>query len=123
MYITGWYSYPSGSSDTAVMTINGLNFTNDAEGTVDSTSSLIKNDDGSQLTINGGDFTQAPAWVVLNYNECEITGGTFGSENGTADIVGNYYADPNVDQGKMTISGGTFNGNVYNIDNGEVMGR
>ena len=118
----GWYSYPSGSSDTAVMTINGLNFTNDAEGTVDSTSSLIKNDDGSQLTINGGDFTQAPAWVVLNYNECEITGGTFGSENGTADIVGNYYADPNVDQGKMTISGGTFNGNVYNIDNGRGYG-
>ncbi len=96
----------SGTSEPH-LTINGGTFTAGL-----SNCSVIKNDDYSNLVINGGTFRQPNGSladcdsVILNWNVAEIKGGNFFSENGPVVSNGAYTA--NSDKGLITISGGTF---------------
>lgn len=127
MVTNGWYggvdqnngagiTANSGSAEPT-LTINGGTFTAGL-----SNCSVIKNDDYSNLVINGGSFSQPRGSladcdaVILNWNVAEIKGGTFFSENGPV-IANGAYADP-ADKGLITISGGTFTTGA----NGTVLG-
>lgn len=127
MVTNGWYGsvdQNNGSGITAgsgeaepSLTINGGDFTAGL-----TNCSVIKNDDFSHLVINGGNFAQPRGSaedcdsVILNWNEAEIKGGTFFSENGPVVSNGAYAAAE--DKGRITISGGTFTIG----ENGTVLG-
>lgn len=90
------------------LTINGGTFTGGIN--------TIKNDDWAKLAINGGTFENYTQQSVMNWNEAEISGGTFTGAEGAKTVVWNGYGDANMDKGKLTISGGTFNGDVVATD-------
>lgn len=82
---------------------------------------VVKSEEGSTLTINGGTFTRttAPRWgvtgTVLVYGTTTITGGTFNekSTSTNARVVVTGRVDG---YGSVTyIKGGTFNGNGNNV--------
>ena len=84
------------------LTINGGTFTGGVN--------TIKNDDFGILEINGGNFTNVTQHVVMNWNQAEITAGTFETTN-SADAVlysaGDGSSSPGI-KGELTITGGTF---------------
>lgn len=89
--------------ESSVMTING--------GTFSGGLNTIKNDDYGELTINGGEFTNASQAVFLNWNVAEVNGGTFAVENNAQSVILNGYLDGTMDQGQLTIHNGTFTAN------------
>ena len=91
-----------------LLTINGGTFTGGIN--------TIKNDDWAKLTINGGTFENYTQQSVMNWNEAEISGGTFTGKEGTETVVWNGFGDDTMDKGKLTISGGTFSGDVVATD-------
>lgn len=91
-----------------LLTINGGKFTGGIN--------TIKNDDWAKLTINGGTFENYTQQSVMNWNEAEISGGTFTGKEGTETVVWNGFGDDTMDKGKLTISGGTFSGDVVATD-------
>ena len=74
-------------------------------GTVTTNVIGLKNDERSMATITGGKIV-AKTQAVLNWNICNITGGTLNS-SGTGVVVSN--GTYNGSAGKLTISGGQFN--------------
>ena len=94
----GWQN---GSQNTtkapSVMVIEGGSFVGGLN--------TIKNDDYGQLTIKGGTFENVKQAAVLNWNVAEISGGTFDS-NQYAILNGRL--DDTADQGRLTITGGSF---------------
>ncbi len=82
---------------------------------------VVKSEEGSTLTINGGTFTRktAPRWgitgTVLVYGTTTITGGTFNekstSPNARVVVTGKVDGYDSV----TYIKGGTFNGNGNNV--------
>ena len=94
--------YVSGTNaEYPALTINGGSFSGGLN--------TVKNDDGGKLEINGGTFSNVSQAVVLNWNEAEISGGTFTvTEAGVESVILNGYAADAIDQGKLTITGGTF---------------
>ena len=82
---------------------------------------VVKSEEGSTLTINGGTFTRetAPRWgitgTVLVYGTTTITGGTFNekstSTNARVVVTGKVNGYDSV----TYIKGGTFNGNGNNV--------
>ena len=82
---------------------------------------VVKSEEGSTLTINGGTFTRttAPRWgvtgTVLVYGTTIITGGTFNekstSTNARVVVTGRVDGYDSV----TYIKGGTFNGNGNNV--------
>lgn len=74
-------------------------------GTVTTNVIGLKNDEHSMATITGGKIV-AKTQAVLNWNICNITGGTLNS-SGTGVVVSN--GTYNGSAGKLTISGGQFN--------------
>ena len=88
--------------------------------------SVIKNDDYSNLVIDGGKFTQPKGSladcdsVILNWNVAEINDGEFYSENGPVISNGAYTGIS--DKGQITITGGTYtigkNGSILGYGNG-----
>ena len=82
---------------------------------------VVKSEEGSTLTINGGTFTRktAPRWeitgTVLVYGTTTITGGTFNekstSRNARVVVTGKVDGYDSV----TYIKGGTFNGNGNNV--------
>ncbi len=115
MIKNGWYG--SAANDEGVtyhggieeprMTITGGTFTAGL-----TNCSVVKNDDYGHLVITGGVFSQPEGSladcdsVILNWNEAEISGGTFRSENGP--IISNGAYAGYADMGQITISGGEF---------------
>ena len=89
--------------ESSVMTING--------GTFSGGLNTIKNDDYGELTINGGEFTNASQAVFLNWNVAEVNGGTFAVENNAQSVILNGYLNGTMDQGQLTIHNGTFTAN------------
>lgn len=78
----------------------------------------VKNDDGGNLTINGGSFSNTYGAVVLNWNIARINDGTFTVNNGTYPVIANGYLPGGKDAGVLTISGGEFtaaNNGTYGI--------
>ncbi len=99
----GWQNGAQNTSgEPSVLTIKGGAFSGGLN--------TIKNDDYGQLTIEGGTFTNVAQAALLNWNEAEISGGTFKVDEGAPYVVLNSYLDDTMDQGKLTVTDGTFTG-------------
>ena len=108
LFENGWYDGTQNATKAeAVLTING--------GTFSGGLNTIKNDDWGVLTINGGKFTNMQQYAVLNWNKMEINGGTFEVTDDSGAVVYVGFANDSMDQGKLTITGGTFNGGIYAV--------
>ena len=97
--------------DQPILTIDG--------GTFRGGLNTIKNDDRAKLTINGGTFSNYYQAVVQNHNIAEITGGTFtAASDANAETYGIYNCGcgAEIDLGTLTVSGGTFTGATYAVD-------
>ena len=102
----GWYDDPgidrgtTGSSNTAILTING--------GTFDGGKNVVKNDDYGILAINGGMFGNISPndAVIMNWHEATINNGTFTGAHKV--IVNGSYGANSADKGLFVINGGTF---------------
>ena len=80
----------------------------------------VKNDNHSVAVINGGEFTNVSQAVVLNWNDLTITGGEFVAGKGAQAAIITSYDNTGFNDGKTTITGGTFEGAVtadYNPGN------
>ena len=115
MIENGYYSYYSGNASSGYdpntnaqypsLTINGGSFSGGLN--------TVKNDDGGKLKINGGNFSNVSQAVVLNWNEATINDGTFTvTEPGVESVILNGFISGGVDQGQLTINGGTFTSNT-----------
>lgn len=99
----GWYNgADNNSGEDSLLTIEG--------GTFSGGLNTIKNDDYGKLIIKSGNFTNVAQAALLNWNEAEITGGTFEADETSTCVVLNGYINDTMDAGKLTISGGTFTG-------------
>lgn len=96
--VTNGYQNGKNETNTPTLTINGGVFTGGIN--------TIKNDDRGVLTITDGTFENVTQHAVMNWNVAKIEGGSF--ESNTNSAVWNGYGDATMDQGKLTISGGTF---------------
>lgn len=96
-------SEPAVQNGGAELIINGGTFTGGLN--------TIKNDDYGKLTINGGTFENFAQAAFLNWNEALVTGGTFKADDCAAIL--NSWCDDEMDQGKLTISGGEFTGAYF----------
>lgn len=104
LFENGWQNgNDNGSGKNSVLTIEG--------GTFSGGLNTIKNDDYGELTINGGEFTNASQAVFLNWNVAEVNGGTFAVENNAQSVILNGYLNGTMDQGQLTIHNGTFTAN------------
>ena len=96
----------------------------------------VKNGSNTKLEITGGTFTNTSQYVVMNWSDATISGGTFiaegtapsvlftssygndkdslkvtgGTFSGAASMIRNYYDKDN--RGNAAISGGTFSGEI-----------
>lgn len=110
----GYYSYNSGkprdgyvsgtNHQNPSLTINGGTFTGGLN--------TVKNDDNATLTIKGGTFSNVSQATVQNHHVTKIEGGTF-TGTGKYVIDNEGHGGAEVDLGQMTISGGTFDGKIY----------
>ena len=91
-------------------------------GTFNGGVNTIKNDDGGEVVIDGGSFTNIAQVAVMNWNKATINGGTF--EGKEANFFNGKYDDV-VDNGELTINGGTFKSTtlVTNSQNGSTIGN
>lgn len=104
LFENGWQNgNDNDSGKNSVLTIEG--------GTFSGGLNTIKNDDYGELTINGGEFTNASQAVFLNWNVAEVNGGTFAVENNAQSVILNGYLNGTMDQGQLTIHNGTFTAN------------
>ena len=72
----------------------------------------VKNDNHSVAVINGGEFTNVSQAVVLNWHDLTITGGEFEAGEGAQAAIITSYDNTGFNDGKTTITGGTFEGAV-----------
>lgn len=119
MIANGYYNY-SNSSDPRTGYASGTNAVTPTltieGGTFSGGLNTVKNDDGAELTINDGNFSNVSQAVVQNHHITTINNGTFDATQANAkyvvDNVGHGGADK--DKGEMTISKGTFKGTINN---------
>ena len=97
----GWYDgrEKDENDPPSKLTING--------GTFSGGINTIKNDDWGILTIENGTFENMAQHALLNWNVTTISGGTFKVQSGYY-TAANGYLNETMDQGKLTITGGTF---------------
>ena len=111
----GWFTASANTSQGySIMTINDATV---AQNGTKANGGLytLKNDDYGIMTINGGTFTNTieNAGTVLNWNDLTIHGGTFNARNASVATMAegsNGVPSHNYEQGKTTITGGTFTG-------------
>ena len=70
----------------------------------------IKNDDGANLIINRGTFKNYTQAAFQNHGTAQVSGGTFNAESKYS--IDNCGCDKTIDPGKLTITGGSFNGTL-----------
>ena len=81
----------------------------------------IKNDDRAELTINNGTFKNFYQATVQNHNIATITGGTYKAASDARSTgketygVYNCGCDASIDLGRLTVTGGIFEGADYAI--------
>lgn len=106
----GYYNYSSGNARDGY--VSGTNSPSPSLTIVDGSFSggmnSIKNDDGGNLKISGGTFSNSHGAVVLNWNIAEISGGSFTASSAQYVVIANGYIAGGNDAGQITISGGTF---------------
>ena len=78
----------------------------------------IKNDDGGELIINGGDFGNEEGCAVMNNNTATIKGGRFIAEGNY--VLYSRYINDTVNTGKLTVTNGEFEGNLAQINNAPI---
>lgn len=108
MIASGYYNYFSGNSSSGYvkgenwqypeLTITGGTFTGGLN--------TVKNDDGGILDISGGTFSNTAQSAVMNWNKTTISGGNFSTK--AENVIANGYLPGGVDEGKLTITGGSF---------------
>jgi hypothetical protein len=135
----GYYSYKDSSNPNNGY-VDGVNQANPKltinGGTFDGGRSNVKNDDGGVVTINGGTFKNAMN-AILNWNKMTINGGDFTakynliknlrddsnkSDSGELDDSNKSDSGELLDQGDLTINGGTFTATLVIKNNGEILG-
>ena len=100
----GWYGNAGNDrnetygSSSPVLTINGGNFSGGMN--------TVKNDDYATVNILGGTFHNTTGPTVLNWHIANISGGDFSVPNGA--VIANGYLSDTADKGELNISGGTF---------------
>lgn len=113
----GWYGNPSidlgtsYSNTPAVLTIHN--------GTFSGGMNTIKNDDGGELTIRDGIFSNTAGPAILNWNLATIYNGIFEAPNDH--VLANGYLPGGIDQGQLTIYGGIFTSG--NQGNAPLLGK
>ena len=90
-----------GQDSTAKLTING--------GTFDGGVNTVKNDANGVLEIKGGELKNTAQYVIMNWNQATISGGTFETaETAGAVLFSSAYGTDGTACGELTITGGTF---------------
>lgn len=100
-----------GQDSMAKLTING--------GTFDGGVNTVKNDANGVLEIKGGELKNTAQYVIMNWNQATISGGTFETaETAGAVLFSSAYGDGSALCGELTITGGTFKaaGNELIVD-------
>ena len=119
----GYYNYGSGNARDGY--VSGTNSPSPSLTIVDGSFSggmnSIKNDDGGNLKISGGTFSNSHGAVVLNWNIAEISGGSFTASSAQYVVIANGYIAGGNDAGQITISGGTFT--AANNGEGSLFGQ
>ena len=95
---------PKGEATAAKLTING--------GTFIGGINTVKNDDDGELIFNDGECINYTQAAFQNHHIAAINGGTFTAESRFA--VYNCPCDATMDKGELTITDGSFTGEVYN---------
>jgi len=121
MIANGYYDYTNTNPRNGY--VSGTNHQNPSliinGGTFAGGLNTIKNDDGAQLVINDGTFTNMSQATVQNHHVAEIKGGTFNTTGSAQYVVDNEgHNGAANDLGQMTISGGTLNGKIYVVGAG-----
>ena len=121
MIANGYYDYTNTNPRNGY--VSGTNHQNPSliinGGTFAGGLNTIKNDDGAQLVINDGTFTNMSQATVQNHHVTEIKGGTFNTTGSAQYVVDNEgHNGAANDLGQMTISGGTLNGKIYVVGAG-----
>lgn len=121
MIANGYYDYTNKNPRNGY--VSGTNHQNPSliinGGTFAGGLNTIKNDDGAQLVINDGTFTNMSQATVQNHHVAEIKGGTFNTTGSAQYVVDNEgHNGAANDLGQMTISGGTLNGKIYVVGAG-----
>ena len=99
MIENGFYD-GTGKTNNPKLTING--------GTFSGGLNTVKNDDRGILDVKGGTFSNVSQAALLNWNEAVIEGGEFKANDGAQAVVLNGHINDGMDQGKLTINGGSF---------------
>ena len=90
-----------GQDSTAKLTING--------GTFDGGVNTVKNDANGVLEIKGGELKNTAQYVIMNWNQATISGGTFETaETAGAVLFSSADGTDGTACGELTITGGTF---------------
>ncbi len=106
LFVNGYYSYTStneregyvsGTNEAVpTATING--------GTFSGGVNTVKNDDGAEIIINGGSFTNYTQFALQNHHVATVNGGEFA---GAQSALYNCPCGDH-DVGQLTVNGGTF---------------
>lgn len=121
LIVNGYYDY-AGGSDSRQNYVDDINqaapkLTINNGGFVGGVNT-IKNDDGGELTINGGSFGNAEGCAVMNNNTATINGGRFIAEGNY--VLYSRYINDTVNTGKLTVTNGEFEGKLAQINNAPI---
>lgn len=118
----GYFNYTKPNERTGY--VNGKNQPNPSltieDGTFSGGINTIKNDDGGQLTIVNGTFSNMTQATVQNNNVAEIRGGKFNPTASASHAVETRAFASDYNKGQITISGGTFMGELYLFNGKDV---
>ncbi len=103
----GYYNYSSehasGTNEAnPTLTINGGSFPGGKN--------TVKNDEGGNLNIDNGTFSNTTQCAVMNWNTATINGGTF-TDNAYSVVYNGSYNKNAV--GKLTVNGGNYSGSYF----------
>ena len=96
---------PRNDNQNALLTVNG--------GTFIGGINTVKNDDHSELVFNNGTCTNYTQAAFQNHNIATINGGSFVAESHWS--IYNCPCNANSDKGELTITGGSFTGNIAHV--------
>lgn len=96
---------PRNGNQNALLTVNG--------GTFIGGINTVKNDDYSELVFNNGTCTNYTQAAFQNHNIATINGGSFVAESHWS--IYNCPCNENYDKGELTITGGSFTGNIAHV--------
>lgn len=96
---------PRNDNQNALLTVNG--------GTFIGGINTVKNDGYSELVFNNGTCTNYTQAAFQNHNIATINGGSFVAESHWS--IYNCPCNANSDKGELTITGGSFTGNIAHV--------